>query len=296
MKKFYLFVCALILSLNVLAEIPKNFKVYTSGVGISVPLCTKILNEYNRLYNTSAILVVKPGASSLIAIKEMANDKQFSILCFTGLAENVFNPKLYPQFKEDHDKLTSIAALSDNATLFYTRSGSPYKDLQDLIANKQDLTIGTHNAFGKSIANLIVKNSTKVVFVDYKNARDSISSLVDGTLDLYIDGGGLVTSVEAGILKSLGQFHAPKTVPWPDMSKYFPEASSLKGSTIISTSINADKADIIKFGQNLREVMKNEGIIQEIKNSLGVPNFKSVEEVNKQLDLSRALYNKVNPD
>jgi tripartite-type tricarboxylate transporter receptor subunit TctC len=292
MKKLKLAVCSLLLSFSALAEIPKDFKVYTGGAGTAVPFCNKLIDEYNSLYNTNATLVIKPGASTLIAIREMLADKKFSILCFTGLGENVFNPHLFPQYKKEHEGLTSVAATNDSPTLFYTGVNSPYKDLADLVANKKNLTIGSHSAFGRTIGELITKALPDTVHVNYKTAREAIPSLVDGTLDLYIDAGGLVTAADAGIIKSLGHFNASKNAKWPDMSKHFPEAASFKSFTIISTNVTNDKNDILKFNENLKEVMKSEVIIAEITSVFGVPNFKSVEETNKQLDAVKKLYNK----
>ena len=64
-------IIALLLSLFTnlaLAEIPTSFNVYATGVGISIPYCRAMIDEYNKIYNAKASLVVKPGATGLIAM------------------------------------------------------------------------------------------------------------------------------------------------------------------------------------------------------------------------------------
>jgi len=274
----------LFLTISVLshAEIPKQFNVYTTGFGISVPYCRSMVDEYNKIYNAQATVIVKSGASGLLATLEMVKDKNFSLQCFPGTSELVINRTQFPNHDLEYDQVTMVTIVAESPVMFSTRSTSSFNTLPELIASKKSLTVGHHTSFGLLVASKIFNKDT--VFVNFKSAADAIPTLLDGSLDVYIDGGGLSTYIVSGMLKSLGTIHGSSSSLGVDLNKKYPNVLVYKTMAAISTSKINDPKDIEELNRRLSVILKDEKFVNMIKGINNNPVFKSVKESNDIVD------------
>ena len=281
-------IIALLLSLFTnlaLAEIPTSFNVYATGVGISIPYCRAMIDEYNKIYNAKASLVVKPGATGLIAMLEMVKDKNFSIQCFPGTSEILINRSMYPGHEHEHDLITMVTIVAESPVLFSARATNTYNTLPELIANKKALMVGHHTSFGLLMGTKIFDEST--TFVNFKTAVDAIPSLLDGSLDVYIDSGGLTPYIESGILKSLGNLHNAINTPGVNLNKKYPGAALYKTMAAITTSKNNNLKDIEELNKRLRLILTDEKFVNMIKQVSNTPVFRSVKESNELVEFMK---------
>ena len=168
-----------------MADIPKKFKVYSTGAGFAGPWCRTLVDSYNKKYDSEAILMIKPGTGGLLATLDMLKDPEFSIQCAAGMSEMFFNRLQYPTYAKELEMISIINMCCESPVMFNTRLSNSFNTLPELLASKKILTIGHHTTAGKIIATKIFNpNST---FVNFKSATDALPSIVSGDIDVYID-------------------------------------------------------------------------------------------------------------
>ena len=264
MKKILLSLVLALLSLTSNAELPKNMKVYTTGSPGPTLICRTLFEEYDKIYNTSTIFVVKPGASGMLAMLQMINDKEFSVTCLTGLSESIFNSKEYPGYESEHSKLTMVSTVMMAGVYFVTGNSNRYNNIQELVSanSSKEITIG----YPSPAMRFIIDNmfpGKKILLVPFKSSNEAIPSLMDGSLDFYVDPGSLLQLIRAGKLKSIGNLNGIQdSFSGPDMSKVYSKAASIKVFAGVSTSIDNNAADISELNKRLNilldtEIMKN---------------------------------------
>lgn len=264
------------------AEIPKQFNVYVSGFGISIPFCRGMIDEYNKVFNSQVTLVVKPGASGLFATLEMVQDKNFSVQCFPGTSELVLNRKQFPNHDYEYDQVTMVTIVAESPVMFSTRLANAFNSLPELISSKKSLAVGHHTSFGLLIASKIFNNDT--VFVNFKSATDAIPSLLDGSLDVYIDSGGLSPYIVSGMLKSLGTINGSSNSLGVNLNSNYPNVLVYKPMAAMATSKNNNPKDIEELNRRLSVILKDEKFVNMIKGINNNPVFKSVKESNDIVD------------
>jgi tripartite-type tricarboxylate transporter receptor subunit TctC len=145
--------------------------------------------------------------------------------------------------------------------------------------------VGHHTSFGLLMGTKIFDEST--TFVNFKTAVDAIPTLLDGSLDVYIDSGGLTPYIESGILKSLGNLHNAINTPGVNLNKKYPGAALYKTMAAITTSKNNDPKDIEELNQRLRLILTDEKFVNMIKQVSNTPVFKSVKESNEVVEFMK---------
>jgi len=272
------------------AVLPAQFKVYQTGVGTANSICRVLFDEYNKEYNANTLISVKSGASGMMAMLDMIKDKNFSVQCGTSLSESVFNITTYPGNEEAHNLLTMVSMIAEGTTVFTTRYDSPYNTLPELLKSNKPLMIGYHATTPKISAEIVV-GSSPVTWVAYKTSADAISSLIDGSLDFYVDGGGLIPLIQSKKLKSLGHLNGLDSSPGIDLKKEYPDASRVKIIFAIVTSKNNASVDIEELNSRIRKLMLNDAVINSIVQSSYLPTIKTVKESNDYIDNFKKRYN-----
>lgn len=254
MKKF-LTSLLILLSLNSYAELPKKFTVYTAYTN-AVPLCRTIFSEYDKTYSTESQVVLKTGATGLIAMKAMQAEAELSVLCMTGVSDHVINKIVYPDNAQAFDDLKILSAFASSGVVFVTGNNTKAISLPEFLAQNKPITVG-FNSFGvRTIGFEILKNA-KVTWVSYKNPLDAAPSLNDGSLDLYVDGSGLLPLIKSNKLKSLGYLNhidAKEKQLGIDLASIYPLESKTKLLVGMSTSLKNSPADIQELETRLKHI------------------------------------------
>ena len=291
MKKYIIGVVLSILATIVAAELPAKMTVYSPGTTGPLSICRAIFTEYDKVYNTNSMFVIKPGASGMIAMLEMTKDKNFSILCASGLSESVANISIFPGHEDAHKLLTMVNIFAESPTVFSTRTNSTYNTLIDLIQSNKQINVGYHSNILKLSAELAL-SKVQVNWIPFKSSMDAVPSLLDGSVDLYADGGSLTALINSGKLKSLGHLNGIEETPGLDLTKLLTEAAKIHVILAISTSSNNNLDDIDELNKRVNKILIDEKVISTIKQISNKPVIKTVKEANLYVEYFRKEYSK----
>lgn len=291
MKKYIIGIILSILATIVAAELPAKMTVYSPGTTGPLSICRAIFTEYDKVYSTNSMIIIKPGASGMIAMLEMTKDKNFSILCASGLSESVVNTTIFPGHEDAHKLLTMVNIFAESPVIFTTRANSTNNILSDLIQSNKQINVGYHSNILKLSAELAL-SKVQVNWIPFKSSMDAVPSLLDGSVDLYADGGSLTTLINSGKLKSLGHLNGIEETPGVDLTKLFTEAAKIHVILAISTSLNNNPEDIEELNKRINKILMDEKVLNAIKQMSNKPVIKTVKEANLYVEYFRKEYSK----
>lgn len=264
------------LALSSHAELPNTLKVYTAYVG-SLAICKNLFAEYDKAYGTTSQVLVKTGTTGMLAMKAMQAETEFSVLCGSGVSDHVINKITYPGNDDAFDDLKSVAVLATSGVVFVTGNGNKFNTLPEMLRQSKEITVGYHSFGIKTVASEVLKNS-KVLWVPYKASLESVASLSDGTLDLYVDGAGLLPVIASGKLKSLGRINTPDKLPGIDLASMYPSATKIKNIFGLSVSSKNNSKDIEEFAARVNKVQAEASVLDAIHMAGYKPDYMQTKE------------------
>jgi tripartite-type tricarboxylate transporter receptor subunit TctC len=279
---------ALILCGNANA-LPDKITVYLSS-GARNTVCRNLFTIYARQYNADITFITKVGIGGVLAMTEMYRDPNFAVLC-SGLSESVFNNAQYPGYEKEHAALTQVVMIADGQTSFYTRTNSKYNNILDIIKECKPVMVGINLATVQIITDAMF-GDCPVTYVSFKGPGDALASLMDGSVDFYVESSFLESIVKSGKLKSIGRINPTASMAGPDVTKYFPHLAALRRFTSIATSNLNKKDDIEELNKRLRPIVISDEFYPSIENMGTVMNT-SVDEANAVVTSARDLVNKL---
>jgi len=273
-----------------LAKLPREFNVYSSqSSGTKDTVCRSILDIYSKKFNAIPVIIVKKGAGGTIAMEEMLKDKKFSVLC-SGPSESIYNITVFPGHEKEYKMLTMVIILAIGPTTIYTKTDGKFNSINDL-QKKSFITVGFNAQGPRSIAEIIFQNKD-VVWVPFINSVDSLSSLMDGSLDVYIDSGSLEEMARANKIKSLGHFGGTPDLLGSDLGFDFPQAAKLPAFVALTTSINNSLDDIEQLNVELRSIINSAEYAIAIAKIGWVPVSFTVKNSNELAEQFKSLLKK----
>jgi len=249
-------------SLSAYAEIPREFSVHIPNTGVKNTICRALFDLYAKKYNASPVYAIKEGAGGMLAMLEMLENKKFSVSC-SGPSELVFNTKIYPGHEKEHKELSTVAIITTGPTSFYTAYNSKFNNIKDLMKSGKPITIGQHTIANKMIAQLVF-GDYPIIWVPFMSPNSSLPSLIDGSLDLYVDTGVLESMVNYGKLKSLGHLNGPNTLNGPNLNKEFPAAAAFPSFISVTTSVNNSREDIEEMNHRLVPLINTKEMVDTL--------------------------------
>lgn len=243
-------------------SLPDEFNVYVPNSGVKNTTCRALFDLYANRYNASPVYVTKEGAGGMLAMLAMLENKKFSVSC-SGPSETVFNTKLYPGHEKEHKELSTITIITTGPTAFYTSYNSKFNDIKDLMKSGKPITVGHHTVANKMITQLVF-GDYPITWVPFMSPGASLPSLIDGSLDLYVDTGSLETMVSYGKLKSLGHLNGPNTLNGPNITKDFAAAAAFPSFISVTTSVNNNQEDIEEMNRRLIPLINTREMINTL--------------------------------
>lgn len=169
----------------------------------------------------------KPGANGNIANQTVAGAAPDG---YTALWANVgplaVNTYLYKNVKTDPGKaFAPVTQLTDSPLAVVVPKDSPYKTMQDLIAdirkNQGDVTYGSAGQ-GSSMhiagASLALALNAKLTHVPYKGSAPALQDLIAGRLSFMVDSRSTTTPfIQNGSLRALAISSAKRAPDMPDL-------------------------------------------------------------------------------
>lgn len=272
------------------AEIPTQLKVYTTGSPGPTVVCRALFAEYDKKYNSTTQFIIKPGVGGTLALAEMVKDKDFAVDCMTGISESVFNNTAYPGFEAEHAALTLAPIILKSGVYYVTGNNNKSDTLPQLLASKKDITVGVPSTSAQFVGGYVF-GSHAITWIPFKNSAEAISSLMDGSLDVFIDYGSLVPVVKSGKLKGLGYLNGTAGENLgPDLNTTYPAAAKIQVTGAIGTSKHNSAADIEEMGKRINSLMDNDVVVSAIKKIGAIPVKMTVKESNAYIDFVRKEY------
>lgn len=281
----------LALSSTLAFALPDTLTFYSPNpAGTQTAACRTLAKLYDEKYGTTSTMVFKPGVAGVLAMKEMLADKKFSLLC-SGISESVINTSVYPGYEEDHKQLTMVTIVATCPLVFVTGASNKATTMAEMFKSGKPITVGYHANILQFVGKTALAG-VPIIWVPFKSSTDALPSLMDGTLDLYTDGGGLSGLIASGKLKSLGHINGPATTAGPDVTKQYPTAAKLQIIVAISTSVKNSPADIEEMNKRLAPLTKHPEFIAAMGKLNNTPTHTSVAEANAAIENFRKEFYK----
>ena len=242
---------------------------------------------YDVEYNSTSVLLSRPGGLGLVLNRALATDTKFAVAC-GGLGDIVIGAALFPEAENIYNHLTPITFMAESSARFSTGPSSKFNTLPELLVNKKTVTVGYNAAVFRIFASRILKNNT-VIWIPYKSGADALSSLIDGSLDLYVEGGVLSPLVKSGIIKSLGVFNGPHYLGELDLSNMYPNIVPMHIFLGVYTMDKNDQT-IIELHSRLTKLMEQPEFIKALVLAGQKPFVLPLEPSKKLIDNYKATY------
>ena len=266
--------------------LPSTFNVYTP-VHAAADLCRTLFALYDEEYNATTIISSRPGILGTMHNRALVADPKFSVAC-GGFSDLVLGSAQFPDQKKIYDHLSVVVFMSEAPSRFSTGPSSKFNSLKDLIADKKIITVGYNASVYRIVARNVLKNNT-VVWVPYKSGNDAIPSLIDGSLDLYVEGGPFTQLVKSGIIKSLGQINGISSTIDPDITSMYPDVAPMRIFLCVYTTDNYDD-DVAELNRRLSLLMKRPEFIKTLA-TINQKSFNlSLEKTREMVNTYRNMY------
>lgn len=236
--------------------------------GPRMSLCRTLFQAYDSKFDTKTIVVSKPGADGTIAIEKAIEEN--SLIC--AGTDSVFSGY----------KMKPVLMYCVFPTSFWTSSKNAVDSIEVLI--KKPITIGYHLSNTPAIIAKMYPNAV-ITFVPFKAPAEAIPSLTEGILDVYVDGGGLITMERAGRLKNIGKFGGEAS--GPDLSAKYPEVASIKNFCGVMAPDSMPDAKIKLLNQRLTTIAKSEDFVKYVVSFNQTSYVPSIEEAQTVINYVR---------
>lgn len=208
MKKLLLFLFLLLPTFISAKDINHIWLPFTGGNFES--LCRKIWDLYDMQYHTATIITVKPGASGELAARDMLDSPARNRAICAGVTMIVYNQHMFPSSRSHGDQLEMIVRVVTLPKVWYGPNRTPaIRTLNEYVTYLKSLNrpinVGYFHGADRLMINYVASTyGLDVNPVMHKSGPQMYPSLVDGSLDLALDGGTGVRAAEEGRFRVLG--------------------------------------------------------------------------------------------
>src|SRR5579859_2064577 len=201
------------------------FVPYSAGGGVDI-LARTLGEAVSRRWGQSVVVENRPGAGGLVASQALvasAPDGYTLIVVASGHATNAF---LYPKIPYDTFKdFTPISLLASSANILLVRADSPFKSLNDVIAQARakpgSLSFGhAGNGTSTHLAGELLKRlaGIDIEAISYKGGAPAINDLLGGQIPMSFNNAPEAAGqLEAGTQRALAVTTASRTPFLPDV-------------------------------------------------------------------------------
>jgi tripartite-type tricarboxylate transporter receptor subunit TctC len=271
--------------------LPDEFNVYIPNAGIKNIACRAIFDSYALKYDAHPLYMTKEGTTGMAAMLAMLNDKKLSVMC-AGPSEHIFNNYAYPGHEAEHNMLIGITMVANGPVIFYSGNNSKVNNIKELLKENRPVTVGYHASIHKVMIQIIFEGKN-VIFVPYTSPNAAIPSLMDGSLDMYIETGALYPMVTAGKLKSIGIINGSSKLVGPDVTKDFIEISKLPLFLSVSTSKDINPVDLEELNHRINLIIQSKEVSTVLETLAWFPATTTVSETNKIIKHFKTVADKI---
>jgi tripartite-type tricarboxylate transporter receptor subunit TctC len=155
-------------------------------------MCRNVMESYDKLYGTKSVILNVPGADQSLGHKAFLTNTKAKFLC-AGNSLIGLNQKILPDTSPSYDSIRPVVGLVTLSQFVFTPVNHP-DTMAGLIkrskeTNKPILVGGFSHNSTRLFTMYLEKSNAKYELVLYKNPAESLVSLREGTLDVYVDSG-----------------------------------------------------------------------------------------------------------
>lgn len=286
----------LILLLCPLISYAKNYTVITPFAPGSVVdiVCRKIFEMYDETYKTNTTIQNVPGADQILGHKQFLTLKEPSILC-AGNGVGGFNQ----HFNSNSPKVDTLRPVTSIMSFtHFLFANSKYKTLDSLIKERKQqgrkvLLGAPSSTASKLVTHVLERQNVDYELVLYKKPTDSIVSLREATLDIYIDGGSIKPVVESmNEIVEIAHISIGNKSKSENLYRRYPITGNLVSSIILFVNSEVSTQDVIELNQKLIKVLnsKDMDVFFKERTPYHNVNYGSVKEAEQILiDIQRVI-------
>jgi len=195
------------------------------GAGGALDLVARVLADGMRIELGQPVIVEnKPGASGLIAMRQVATAVPDGYTLLVGATGMAINQSLYS--KLPYDSVRDFVAISELASfplLMVVNANSPIKSVAELVAyakaNADKMNYASSSATFQLVTELFKqKTGAPMQAIPYKSANEMVLAVVSGQVTTTIaDSGPVSPQVKAGTVRALAVTAQRRMAEFPDV-------------------------------------------------------------------------------
>jgi len=254
----------LLLPFSVLAKDLTVVAPFSAGSVVD-QICRKTFEVYDNTYKTTTVFQNIPGADQVLGHRHFLTLKEPAILC-AGNGVGGFNQHLNPNISPKVNTLRPVINVMSFTLFIFTNSKN--KSLETLYNERKSqgkkvlLGAPSSNA-AKSMSYILERQKIDYELVLYKKPTDSIVSLKEGTLDLYVDGGSIKPIVESmpeiSEIAHIGIGNKSKS---ENLYRKFPVTGNLLSIVMLFVNSEVSTQEVNELNQRLNKVFNSKEMEQ----------------------------------
>jgi tripartite-type tricarboxylate transporter receptor subunit TctC len=280
MKKLLLIL--LLLSNNVFAQKQNVVVSFATGTPPDV-ICRHVMEKYDNLYNTTSTILNVPGAEQVVGFNSFINMSEFGMFCAgNGI---LLASKTNPNLNINTDLIKPVAMLYTYSYFIYASRGNSLDELMKESKNtgKKLLVGAISNHSAKIVTMILDDNKVEYDVVTYKKPSDSLPSLRDKQLDIYVDGGTLKPILDdMKDVKEIAHFATKNVSKSENLYNRNINVQNIQSRTIIYVNSNVSDNEIYELNRRFNDIMKRQDTIDFIKSRY--PSYTIYHSTVKEID------------
>lgn len=227
-------------------------------------LCRNIMESYDTLHGTKSVVINVPGGDQSIAHRQFITNNKSKLLC-GGSSPAGLNQKLFPNTSPASDTIRPIIAMLSMGQFIYTPIGHP-DTVAGLIkrskeSGKSVLVGGFSNNSTKLFSMYLTNHNVKHEIVLYKNPAESLISLREGNLDVYVDAGTIKPTLDQhSYVKEIAHISSGTKRSNSEnlYDKLLPHSAGLTVATVIYGKSDMSDSEAQLFNKQFNNAIKSE--------------------------------------
>jgi tripartite-type tricarboxylate transporter receptor subunit TctC len=235
---------------------------FTAGSIVDVA-CRKLFDSYDMQNNTNTVTINMSGADQIVAHKHFITLTTNAVLC-AGSGVGGMNQYNHPKISPAVNTLKPIIDVYTVGHAILTPVKGP-NTIEDIIANSKrtgkSVLVGAPSTSAAIVlTHVLEKNNVKYEIIGYKTPTDAITSLVDGSLDTYVDGGSIkllgdikgikeIAHVSIGLVRVSGS---------PNLYHKYKDLSNIVSRVAIYANTNTSDSDILLLNTKLNQAINSD--------------------------------------
>ena len=245
-----------------------------------------IAKRAEKILGQPIVVVNKAGAKGTIGLTELANSKKDGYtIGFTPFGALVITPQTQKVTFNYKESFEYILAYGEYTYGIVTRSDSPFKNIDDLIAYAKDHPGELTYAAGAfpmpmAISGLEKLTGAKFILVPY-GGPESATAVIGKHVDLAVlNINNAISFLKTGELRLLASASPTRWDCWPEVPTLIEQGYNVSISSYLALGVpNGVPADVVETLSNAFKEAFNEPDFQEKMRNLGLqPNYLTGEE------------------